>query len=235
MMKSVLSKGEPRLFVGIAVAQLLVVIAGFGLEPFRGRTDYAALPPSVYVHAMLGLGWCLIAIAQPWLIGARERGLHRTLGWLGAALALAMVVTGVAAAVGSVASGRGYPAAMVFVTNIGSLIPFAILILAGIQVRRRSDWHRRLLACATIIVVAPGWARIVPMNAFGLVGLLLIEAGMLAPVVWGMVHDWRAQRRIHPAWYWGAAAIVSPLFMVPLAFVPEFAAWADGFAPPARR
>lgn len=234
MIKSLLSlKGEPRLFTGIAVTQLLVAIAGFGLEPLRGRTDYGALPLSVYVHAALGIGWCLIAIAQPWLIGARERGVHRKLGWVGAILATAMVVTGVSAAVGSVSSGRGYPAAMVFVTNIGGLIPFAVLVLAGIQVRRRSDWHRRLLACATIIVVAPAWARIVPMNSLGLAGLLVIEAGMLAPVVWGMMHDRRTQRRIHPAWYWGAAAIVSPLFMVPLAFVPEFATWADGFAPPA--
>ena len=235
MIKSLVTlKGEPRLFVGIAVFQLLVAIAGFGLEPFRGRTNYGALPLSVYIHASLGVGWCLLAIAQPWLIGVRERALHRRLGWIGAALAAAMVVTGVQAAVGSVASGRGYPAAMVFVTNIGGLIPFAVLVVAGIQVRRRSDWHRRLLACATIIVVAPGWARIVPMNTLGLAGLLVIEAGMLAPVAWGMIHDRRTQKRIHPAWYWGAAAIVSPLLMVPLAFVPQFAAWADGFAPPKR-
>ena len=234
MIKSLMSlRGGPRLFTGIALMQLLVAIAGFGFEPFRGRTDYAALPLSTHVHASFGIAWCVIAIAQPWLIGARKPQLHRKLGWAAAALAAAMVVTGVMTTVNAVTSGRGYPAAMVFVTNIGGLIPFAAMVIAGIQVRRRSDWHRRLLACATIMVVAPGWARIVPMGTLGLAGLLVIEAGMLAPVVWGMIHDRRTNGRIHPAWYWGVAALVSPLFMVPVAFVPAFTAWADGFAPAA--
>ena len=223
--------GEPRLFAAIALTQVLVVIAGFGLEPLRGRTDYGALPLTVYLHASIGLAWCTLAVVQPWLIGARQRELHRTLGWIGAVIAAALVVTGIWTTFGSIAGGRQSAPAFAIVTNVGGLIPFAVLVAVAIRVRRRTDWHRRLLTCATIVAVAPAWARIVPMEQLGPVGLLVMEAGMLAPVVWGAVHDRRTQRRVHPAWYWGAAAILSPLFMVPIAFAPGVVSWANGFAP----
>ena len=232
MIKGFLSlKGEPRLFVAIALTQVIVVIAGFGLEPLRGRTNYGALPLTVYLHATIGLAWCTLAVVQPWLVGTRQRDLHRTFGWIGSFIAVALVTTGIWTTFGSIAGGRQSAPAFAIVTNIGGLIPFVFLVAVAIRVRLRSDWHRRLLACATIVAVAPAWARIVPMEQLGPVGLLLIEAGMLAPVVWSAVHDRRTQGRIHPAWYWGAAAILSPLFMVPIAFAPGFANWADGFAP----
>lgn len=223
--------GEPRLFALIAVSQLLVALAGFGLEPLRGRTDYAAFPATVYIHAVLGTGWCALAIAQPWLIAARDYRLHRTLGWAGAALALALVLTGIWTTFGAVSSGRQSPPALVLVLNIGGLVPFAALVAAGIQVRRRSDWHRRLLSCATVVAVAPAWARILPMTELGPAALPLLVAAMLATVLWGAVYDRRTRGRIHPAWYWGGFAILSPLLMVPLAMQPDFVAWADGYGP----
>ncbi len=232
MIKSFRSiSGEPRLFAAIAFTQVLVVIAGFGLEPIRGRTNYSGLPLTVYLHATIGLAWCVLAVMQPWLIGTRQRELHRTFGWIGAFIAVALVTTGIWTTFGSIAGGRQSEPAFTIVTNIGGLIPFALLVVLAIRVRRRSDWHRRLLACATIIAVAPAWARIVPMEQLGPIGLLLMEAGMLAPVFWSAVHERRTQGSIHVAWYWGAAAILSPLFMVPIAFVPGFANWANGFAP----
>ncbi len=232
MIKSFRSiSGEPRLFAAIAFTQVLVVIAGFGLEPIRGRTNYSALPLTVYLHATIGLAWCVLAVMQPWLIGTRQRELHRTFGWIGAFIAVALVTTGIWTTFGSIAGGRQSEPAFTIVANIGGLITFALLVVLAIRVRRRSDWHRRLLACATIIAVAPAWARIVPMEQLGPIGLLLMEAGMLAPVFWSAVHERRTQGSIHAAWYWGAAAILSPLFMVPIALVPGFANWANGFAP----
>ncbi len=152
--------------------------------------------------------------------------------WLiGAFIAVALVTTGIWTTFGSIAGGRQSEPAFTIVANIGGLIPFALLVVLAIRVRRRSDWHRRLLACATIIAVAPAWARIVPMEQLGPIGLLLMEAGMLAPVFWSAVHERRTQGSIHAAWYWGAAAILSPLFMVPIALVPGFANCAKGFAP----
>lgn len=85
---------------------LLVALAGFGLEPFRGRTDYSALPNSVYLHAALGTGWCVLAIVQPWLIATRHRRTHRVLGWAGVGLAAALIVTGITTTLGAVAAGR---------------------------------------------------------------------------------------------------------------------------------
>ncbi len=210
---------------------MLVALAGFGLEPFRGRVDFGALPATVYIHAALGTAWCALAIAQPWLIARGDWRLHRRLGWGGAVLALALVATGIWTTLGAISSGRQSPAAFVMVINIGGLIPFAALVVAGIRARRRSDWHRRLLSCATVLAVAPAWARILPMVDLGPLALPILVAVSLATIVWGAIHDRRAHGRVHPAWYFGAFAILSPLLMIPLAMHPDFAAWADTFGP----
>lgn len=192
--------GEPQLFVGLAAVHMLVAMAGFGLEPLRGRTDYGALPNSVYFHAALGVAWCVLAIVQPWLIATRRRQTHRMLGWTGAGLAVALIVTGVATTFGAVAAGRQGPPAVALILNIGGLVPFAALVVAGIQVRRRSDWHRRLLCCATVLAIAPAWARILPMNDLGPLALPLLVVVLQITVVIGAIYDRRTRGRIHPAW-----------------------------------
>ena len=51
-------------------------------------------------------------------------------------------------------------------------------------------------------------------------------------VVIGAIYDRRTRGRIHPAWYWGAFAILFPLLIMPLAMTPAVVGWAAAYGPP---
>ena len=67
----------------------------------------------------------------------------------------------------------------------------------------------RLHICAMTAIIGPGFGRLLPMPllipyAFELAGIV----GLVFPVA-GMIRDYRKSGRVHPAWYWGIAAILS--------------------------
>lgn len=230
--KATVLAGETRFFFFHAAALTIVAIAGFGFAALSGQADYGALPSTVYFHGIIFLVWCLLATAQPFLIGKRDWATHRRLGWVGAVLALLIGFSGIAVTISGVEAGRLAPPNLWLAMNILTVVPFLALVGVAIEMRRAPDWHRRLLASATIIVTAPAWARMLPMEQLGPLGLPVITAIVLTFILWGAIYDRRSRKRVHPAWGWGAAAVAVPgVLSIPLALTPPFATWANGFAP----
>src|SRR5689334_17506239 len=92
-------------FLGIAVSAAAVVFLGFG------RTYYAksffgmpALSPLFHIHGALFTAWMLFLMFQSYLVVSRRTALHRKTGWIGAILAVLMLVTGCMVAI---AAARG--------------------------------------------------------------------------------------------------------------------------------
>ncbi len=107
------------------------------------------------------------------------------------------------------------------VMNVLGVLFVGAFVTAAIVLRRRTDWHRRLMYCAALELIAPAFGRLLPMpllgpwGGFAISGMLLVYAGV------GMAFDLTQSRRIHPAWWWGAGAIVLlPLSLGPIAFSP---------------
>ncbi len=224
--------GDPQFFFVHAAALTGVAIAGFGFAAWSGRADYSLLPPTIYLHGLIFTAWCVLAMVQPLLIAKRDRATHRRLGWVGAILALCIAFSGIAVTIDGVEAGRLAPAGIWLAMNMLTVIPFLALVAFAIVLRRSTDWHRRLLASATIIVTAPAWARLLPMERLGPLGLPVITGVVLMFVLWGIVHDRRTRGSIHSAWWWGAAAVSVPgILTIPVALFPAFARWAEGFAP----
>lgn len=220
--------GEPRFFAAIAAAQAAVVVGGFGLNYGLGKVSYPTLPWTLYLHGALFVCWSVLAVLQPVLIGQGQRAVHRQIGWLGAALAAALVVSGMLVTVAGVRAGRLEPANIWMALNLMTAAAFLALLVPAIAMRRATDWHRRLLTCATILLTGPAWARILPMELLGPLGLVAITVLVLAFAGWGMAYDRRTRGRIHPAWWWGSAALAVPgVLTIPLALVPLFANWAQ--------
>lgn len=221
--------GEPRFFFHMALVLTAIVIVGFGSQPLLGRVSYPGMAGGLLLHGLVFICWCALAMAQPVLIGRQRLDLHRKLGWLAAVLAIVMGVSGVLITIDGVAAGRLEPPALWMAMNILSVGGFLALVVGGVVLRRATDWHRRLLACATIILTGPAWARILPVHLFGPFTLVVLTIVVLAFVAWGMAYDRRARGRIHPAWYWGALAVAAPgVFTLPLVMMPAFADWAQG-------
>lgn len=201
---------EERFFMTAAVAMAIVIIAGFSLNAAMGRSSFGA-PLSVHVHGLLFMGWLGLYVAQTALVATGNVAVHRRLGWLSAVWMPAMIASSLYVIVAMLRRG----AVPFFFTPLGFLtmdvmvlVTFVALTVAALRLRRRTDWHRRLMFCGMAVFTGNGIGRLLPMP-------LLIpyaaEAAVLASLafpVWGMVSDRRRDGRIHPAWWWGIGAIV---------------------------
>lgn len=208
-------RAEPQRRSAFYLAMSLVITAtvvfGFTLNATRGHLDIGGLPPLVHVHAALCMLWIVLFVAQSGLIVAGSVGRHRVLGWAGAVLALAVVVTGVAVTVGCVQRGAVppfIPPSLFLVMDVLGVLAFFGLTAAAVAQRHRTDWHRRLMVSGTIILMAPAIARILPMPVLGPLGGWLVTGVLVAFVGAGVAHDLVTRRGVHPGWLVGALSIV---------------------------
>ena len=216
----------------VSLLCLAVVVAGFGMNVGLGRVHASDYPWYTHVHVAILCSWMLLSVAQPWLIVRGDRALHRMLGWAGVALIVAVGLSGIVNTMLAVAAGRMRPGAIFMAINLLTVAVFWSLAVAAIVLRRRSAWHARLIASATIMLSGAAWSRILPMEALGPAALFAATGCTLLPAFRGMWLDYRASGRVHPAWFWGVTGVVAVAPAVPLlAFWPPFSAWVASFAP----
>lgn len=209
-------------YLGMALAITGTVVCGFTLNAARGHFDVAALPPLIHLHAGLCMVWIGLFVAQSGLVVAGSVARHRAMGWVGAALAVALVGTGVAVTVGCLRRGAVppfFPPSLFLVVDVLGVLAFFGLTVGAIALRRRSDWHRRLMISGTIILMSPAVARILPMPLLGPLGGGMVTGVLLVFALGGAAHDFLTRRRIHPGWFVGALTIVVlQLLATPIAF-----------------
>jgi hypothetical protein len=226
------SSGEyrERLFFFVMAAFVAVVIASGFLSRIATGAITFAQPWPTHVHAVSFMSWLGVFVAQSGLALRGSMALHATLGRAGVALAAWMTVVGVAVTANAVASGCVPPFftppyfLMLDWLNAGL---FLGLVLWAVRMRRRSDWHRRLMLCATVYVGIPGFARLILLvspapDVFKLLGAYL---AFLAPAI---AFDLVTRRRIHPA-YLAASGIViiTALLVGPVSRLAPVAALAE--------
>jgi hypothetical protein len=215
---------ERLFFFKMAIAMALVIVAGFSFNLAAGRSTFAA-PPIFHIHAFVFFGWVLLYVAQNALVVTGSIGLHRTLGWLALAWLPAMLGLGVALTLHSVRTTGGPPFfdlnEFLFGNSLG-LVAFVGTALAAIILRKRSDWHRRLMCCAMASMTGPGFGRLLPMPFLIPWGWWIASVGvpMIFAVI-GIMADKRRRGRVHPAWLWGAGALIaSQLLADAIAYSP---------------
>jgi uncharacterized membrane protein len=206
------SRGAPdsRFFEISAILMALVLVAGFSLQLGAGRSSFAA-PWWVHAHAVVYFGWVVIYVAQTFLATRGQARLHRQLGWIAAAWVAAMVVAGFAIITWRIQAAQSpffFQPQHFLIANPLIVLIFAGLTAAAVQMRRHTDWHRRLHLCAMAALLGPGFGRLLPMP------LLIpwayqaaLGLGLIFPLA-GAVLDWRRKGRVHPAWLWGLAVII---------------------------
>jgi hypothetical protein len=107
------------------------------------------------------------------------------------------------------------------VMNSLSILCFGGLVAAAILLRRRTEWHRRLLLCAVAVLTGPAFGRLLPMPLLiPHAGWWVFAAAMIWPLI-GIFADLRRRGAVHPAWGWGVAAlVVTQLITVSLPATP---------------
>lgn len=218
------SRPDDRKFVrNLIVTMALVIVAGFATQFAMGRSSFSS-PLIVHIHAVAFMGWVAITVTQAWLAASGQMAHHRKLGWIAVIWAISLFILGPAVTAATVQSGRTpffFQPQHFLIANPVTLIGFAALFWAAIAMRRRADWHARLHAGAFVMLLGPGFGRLLPMPflspyAFETAGLV----ALIFPII-GMLRDWRVHGRPHSAWLWTIAAVVAVMLVSRLvAFSP---------------
>lgn len=211
----------------MSLVMAAVIIGGFSHTVPEDFAATPGLPLLLHVHGAVFTLWLFVFVAQPAFIARGSIDLHRRIGWLGAGLACAMVIMGVAATLFAIRYGfvpSFFPKPIFLVMNIIGILVFGGLVAGGVRLRRKAEWHKRLMLCATISILGPGLGRLLPMDSFGPFAPLVMFGVIALFAFAGPLCDLIVRRRVHPAYYWGVAAILLSMALIgPIAFSPPTA------------
>lgn len=215
-----------HLAAALVIAALMVVGLGYEVPKYVLRPSVHR-PPLLIVHSIVFVGWMTVYVMQTSLVQAGHVRLHRTLGWLGAALALVMPPLGIATAIVMRRLDLSVFPSTDFARDLGFLAaPFSDIVAftpcawAGIALRRRPDYHRRLMFLSTASIAEAGFGRLpIPgMATWFFLGNLLLYAVAIIHDRLTLGHVHQVYRRwvpmlvlnecvamylwlVHPAWW----------------------------------
>lgn len=211
-----------RFYLIMSLLMAAVFIGGFGQTVPDDFTHKPGLPLLLHVHGAVFTLWVLVFVAQPAFVARGSLKLHRQVGMAGAWLAGLMVIMGLVATIFAIRYKfipSFFPPTIFLVMNGIGILVFGGLVAGGVALRRKAEWHKRLMLCATISILGPGLGRLLPMDSFGAAAPLVMFGVILLFAFAGPVVDLFVRKRIHPAYAWGVGAIVlSNLLIAPLAF-----------------
>jgi len=206
-------------FTAAAIANAVIIVAGFGYSTYARlqlgdpRFGGPTLPTLVRLHAAVATAWTVLLIVQTRLVAAHRIGLHRRLGVAGGVTAAAVVALGWVVAVTAIgrAVNAGEPAATMalrfFILPCQELAVFATLVGAAFWLRKRGDYHKRLMLLGTIALIPAATTR--PLVPGSLANTLMMFG--LAETVFVVAlcaHDRRMSGHIHAATVWGGGLLL---------------------------
>jgi hypothetical protein len=230
---SVTFNTERRFFAAMAFVIAAATFVGFApsyyLAPMFGAKPLSTL---LHVHGLVFTAWIVLYLAQTGLVSAGRTDLHRIVGPFAAVLAIFMVPLGIAAAIitKQVAAAHHLPPqGPPLVFPLGAILTFAVLVGAGIAMRKRSAWHKRLMLLGAAAILTTPLARITRFTHIGLTpafgGMILTDI-LLAALV---IYDVRARGKLHPATIWGGGFFVATqVLRLALNMTPAWQAFAKG-------
>jgi len=208
-------QSEHRYFTVVAVAVTVTVLAGFvPLYTLRLMHHDPNLTLLVHAHGFVMTAWITLFLTQTLLIARHRVTLHRQLGVFGVGLAMLVVLVGAPTLVNSAARRSNDIHSTQFLWMLAAfdgiaLVVFACLVGVAILLRRRGDYHKRLMLLATLSLLGPAFGRLTAY-AKGLrgdsdIGVLLLCAGTV--IACALVDTVRSHR-LHPAFVWGGASVI---------------------------
>ena len=197
-------------YSGMAAAAALAVLFGFSrtyfLQPYFDATP---LDTAFHVHGLVFSAWIALFAVQTSLVATRRTSTHRRLGWVGACLAVSMVVVALNAAVHGarrdIAAGHAQEALAFFSTPVLSMVMFAALVSLAVAKRTRPETHKRLMLLATLSLLDAAVARWPvpgvenPLAYYGLTDAFIVAA---------MLYDFVSRRSVSAVYLYGGPAIV---------------------------
>lgn len=218
---------DRRIFLAAAIGFPLVVLVGY-FKSYYGSVffDVPSVANSlVHAHGVVMSAWVLYFVAQIALIRSKNVKLHMTMGLAGVALALIVIVVGMATAYDAqLVRGSAPPGAnphAFFLLPVSDMTIFAMLFAGAIYYRKRPVEHKSLMLLTAINFMPAALFRIpvVPPEytyfwAFGVPAVVAISA-----LAW---RTWRAGK-LNPVFALGVMLVVIAVPLRPV--ISESQAW----------
>lgn len=201
---------ERTFYFRISLVFFAAAVAGFGFFIVIGASSFAS-PWWVHVHAVTMSAFLGLYVVQNWLVYRGDLNTHRKLGVVGAIMSAWLVIYGCWAITMTLAFGRLAP---FFTPNFFLLMDwlnmavFTGLAGGGLLLRKRSDWHKRLMFGAMLSLMSVAWGRLILPQFFDQRAIALVLVVLLAHLGAAMLFDRRAYGRVHPAHYWTGGALI---------------------------
>lgn len=226
---------DARFMRNTGIVLLLLSVLAFAPRYFAPIMAGSYQPPSLWMHphAISALLWAAIFIIQPWLIVQKAPALHRRVGYAACIVAVINVVSGVAVQLDMLPTtaddfsnvvGGGF--------RLFQSVPvFVVFLIAALAMRRRPDWHLRLMYQTAIAAVATVLGRLylfygrLPDEVIA----VLIPLGNLGFVILLPIYDYVKYRKVHPASWIGVAAFIGfQIIVTPIVFSDFWTNFATG-------
>lgn len=209
------AQSDHRYFTVAAVSVTVTVLAGFvPLYTLRLLRHDPNLTLLVHAHGFVMTAWIALFLTQTLLIARHRVDLHRRLGMFGVGLATLVILVGTPTLINAAARRSHDIHSTRFLWMLAAfdgiaLVVFSGLVAAAILLRRRGDYHKRLMLLATLSLLGPAFGRLTAY-AKGLrgdsdIGVLLFCAGTVLACA---VIDKVRSHRLHPAFFWGGASVI---------------------------
>jgi len=203
----------------------VVVVYGFSHTVNDNLVHAHPIRPFIlWCHAIAFSSWVVFFIVQSGLVRVRKVSIHRTLGWFGLALGIAMIVLGVTTAVTMAkfhaANGGGFGDAAAFLAiPLHDMVEFGTFFTLAIWWRKRPEWHRRFILIASCALTAAAWGR-APFLPFP-----WFYSGVDCLVLLGAVRDLIVMKRVHPIYLWALPAMIVAQTITIHILTHQTAAW----------
>jgi uncharacterized membrane protein YozB (DUF420 family) len=225
---------DQAFFARYALFIAFFIIASFVQFSLRGFVDIRTVPPIIHAHAAVMIAWLTLFVVQNQLVHRGELAIHRMVGWMSAGIVAAVAVLGCAV---------GYQALRLhmvppfftpgfFLSLTWIEAPaFALVVAWAVSLRRKTEWHRRIMFGATFILLEPALGRLLPMPLMGGYGewvALLVQLGFVGFLA---LHDRKVLGSVHPATVAAGAILVLVHSVVSLvSTLPPIVSFANSIA-----
>ncbi len=229
---------ERRFFLLVAILFPIVVLIGFGptyyLKPLFNTPPIPRI--IVHIHGFVMAAWVLLFIFQVYFIRSTRIKVHQRLGLLSIILAVAIVLTGLVAAVaaakyGSSSTPPGAKPLEFLVVPFFDVVVFAVLFGAAVYYRRNAPNHKRLMLLTVLNFLPAAIARF-PFGLTAAYGpLWFFGVPDLLAIIFVAVDTWR-NGKLNKVFLAGAIFLIASHWLrLPLSTTSawlSFASWLAG-------
>jgi hypothetical protein len=211
---------EHRFYYAVSIGLAVVVMAGFARTYYlKGLFGAPPLPLLLHIHGAVMTLWYVLFLVQVRLVATHRVALHRKLGVAGVFLA------GLVAALGTTVSlGLAKRALLAHADSnavllllafqlLAIVLVFVILVSLAVYLRRRPDYHKRLMVLAMLSVLGPALTRL-PLPFIANHDVPVAIAMDISCVLVCVIADTIRNRRLHPAFGWGGTLVIGSIFVV---------------------